>query len=246
VAAIRGARSQADYLIERARAAFPGASPEQKVKAMNYLLPHIRRMPEKLARDQFAGDAAQKLGIDSAVLREELRQAALKRRDRIEGHGQVGLLPFERFFVEATCNDVKGSSEYQELHETLRTFDCEMKEKFKSADWQASVLSNLPEGLFDRLVSRQQGQDIEGTASTEEQRIFLRKLFLETSTHPRMHRQDSAIIKDLKMQAVKWEVMKKRAAVDLVKREGDFEGSIRISQNILELERYLRTIQDEE
>ena len=63
---------------------FPGASAEQKVKAMNFLLPHIRRMPEKLARDQFAADAAQKLGIDSAVLREELRQAALKRRDRVE------------------------------------------------------------------------------------------------------------------------------------------------------------------
>ena len=84
VAAIRGARSQAEYLIERARAAFPGASAEQKLKAMNYLLPHIRRMPERLARDQFAGDAAQKLGIDSAILREELRQAALKRRDRLE------------------------------------------------------------------------------------------------------------------------------------------------------------------
>src|SRR3984957_5682168 len=82
--ALRGARRQSDYLIERARTAFPGASAEQKVKAMNFLLPHIRRMPEKLARDQFAGDAAQKLGIDSAVLREELRQAALKRRDRIE------------------------------------------------------------------------------------------------------------------------------------------------------------------
>ena len=63
---------------------FPGASSEQKVKAMNYLLPHIRRMPEKLARDQFAADAAQKLGIDSAVLREELRQAALRRRDHVE------------------------------------------------------------------------------------------------------------------------------------------------------------------
>ena len=77
-AAIRDARRQSDYLIERARQMFPGASADQKVKAMNYLLPHIRRMPEKLARDQFAGDAAQKLGIDSAVLREELRQAALK------------------------------------------------------------------------------------------------------------------------------------------------------------------------
>ncbi len=82
--AVRGARPQADYLIERARQMFPGAGAEQKVKAMNFLLPHIRRMPEKLARDQFAADAAQKLGIDSAVLREELRQAALKRRDRIE------------------------------------------------------------------------------------------------------------------------------------------------------------------
>ncbi len=51
---------------------------------MNYLLPHIRRIPENLARDQFAADAAQKLGIDSAVMREELRQAALRRRDRVE------------------------------------------------------------------------------------------------------------------------------------------------------------------
>ena len=72
-------------LPDRARPAdLSRASAEQKVKAMNYLLPHIRRIPEKLARDQFAVDAAQKLGIDSAVLREELRQAALKRRDHVE------------------------------------------------------------------------------------------------------------------------------------------------------------------
>jgi len=84
VKALRNARRQADYLIERARQMFPGTNSEAKVKAMNYLLPHIRRMPEKLARDQFAHDAAQKLDIDSAVLREELHQAALKRKDRIE------------------------------------------------------------------------------------------------------------------------------------------------------------------
>ena len=82
--ALRESRRQADYLIERARMLFPGASAEQKVKAMNFLLPHIRRIPETLAREQFAADAAQKLGIASAVLREELRQAALRRRDRVE------------------------------------------------------------------------------------------------------------------------------------------------------------------
>jgi DNA primase len=83
-AAVRGARRQADYLIERARLAFPGASAEQKVKAMNFLLPHIRRMPEMQARIDFARDAGQKLGIDSAVLSRKLHQAALERRDHIE------------------------------------------------------------------------------------------------------------------------------------------------------------------
>ena len=50
--ALRTARRQSDYLIERARMLFPGASADQKVKAMNFLLPHIRRIPEALARDQ--------------------------------------------------------------------------------------------------------------------------------------------------------------------------------------------------
>ena len=48
--AVMGARRQSDYLIERARQMFPGATAEQKVKAMNYLLPHIRRIPQKLVR----------------------------------------------------------------------------------------------------------------------------------------------------------------------------------------------------
>ena len=48
--AIRGARLYTDFLIERARQIFPGASADQKVKAMNYLLPHIRKMPEMVER----------------------------------------------------------------------------------------------------------------------------------------------------------------------------------------------------
>src|SRR5271165_1338729 len=108
--AIRGARRQSDYLIERARTQFSGASTEQKVKALNFLLPHIRRIPEKLARDQFAADAAQKLGIDSAVLREELRQAALKRRDRVETR-PAALTEVERVLLRALAiTDPEGES----------------------------------------------------------------------------------------------------------------------------------------
>src|ERR1039457_5772596 len=103
-AAIRDSRRQSDYLIERARQMFPGASSDQKVKAMNFLLPHIRRMPEKLARDQFAHDAAQKLGIDSAVLREELHQAALRRRDHVETRVTT-LTEVERVLLRALAID---------------------------------------------------------------------------------------------------------------------------------------------
>ncbi len=78
-AAVRGAHRYMDYLIERARQEFPARTADAKVKAMNYLLPHIRRIPSPLQRDEFATDAAQKLGIDSAILRQELRQAAAQR-----------------------------------------------------------------------------------------------------------------------------------------------------------------------
>ncbi len=35
---------------------------------MNYLLPHIQRVPSRIVRDELAHEIAQKLGIDSAVL----------------------------------------------------------------------------------------------------------------------------------------------------------------------------------
>src|SRR5580704_4955685 len=82
-AALRAARRHQDYLIDRARQLFPPRTPEAKIKALNFLLPHIRRMPSRIARDEFASDAAQKLGIDSALVREELKEAASKRRDSI-------------------------------------------------------------------------------------------------------------------------------------------------------------------
>jgi DNA primase len=84
--ALRAARRHQDYLIDRARQLFPPRTPEAKIKALNFLLPHIRRMPSRIARDEFASDAAQKLGIDSALVREELKEAAVKRRDSLSSH----------------------------------------------------------------------------------------------------------------------------------------------------------------
>src|SRR5437899_7703479 len=78
-AALKNSQRYFDYLIERARAQFPVRSAEGKVKAVNYLLPHIQRVASRIVRDELAHEIAQKLGIDSAVLRQELKHAATSR-----------------------------------------------------------------------------------------------------------------------------------------------------------------------
>ena len=104
--ALRAARRHQDYLIDRARQLFPPRTPEAKIKALNFLLPHIRRMPSRIARDEFAMDAAQKLGIDSALVREELKEAASKRRDSIAAHASP-LTRAEQILLQAFSSPQK-------------------------------------------------------------------------------------------------------------------------------------------
>jgi len=99
--ALRNARRHSDYLIDRARVLFPPRNPEAKVAAVNYLLPFIRKMPSAIARDEFAADAAQKLGIDSAVMREELRLAAARRRDAVAPMRPTSCSQAERVLLRA-------------------------------------------------------------------------------------------------------------------------------------------------
>jgi DNA primase len=101
MAALRNAKRHSDFLIDHAREQFPGRTADAKVKALNFLLPHIRRMPNRIQRDEFAADAAQKLGIDSAILRQELKQAAAQRVDSVRAHTHDPASETERVLLRA-------------------------------------------------------------------------------------------------------------------------------------------------
>jgi DNA primase len=101
MAALRTAKRHSDYLIDRARQLFPGRTPDAKVKALNFLLPHIRRMPNRIHRDEFAADAAQKLGIDSQILRQEIKQAAAQRVESVRSHTGDPASENERILLRA-------------------------------------------------------------------------------------------------------------------------------------------------
>ena len=104
VAAVQGAKRHSDYLIDRAIQLFPPRTAEGKSRALSYLMPHIRRMPDRIIRDEFAADAAQKLGIDSTLVREELRQAARKRKDGVSPRPGDGLVEAERVLLRAAAS----------------------------------------------------------------------------------------------------------------------------------------------
>ena len=97
--AVRGAIRYADFLIERAQILFPARTPESKVKALNMLLPHIRRVPNAIARSDFAENAAQKLGIESSLMRQELRTAAAQRLESVKAAQPRAVTEVERILL---------------------------------------------------------------------------------------------------------------------------------------------------
>jgi DNA primase len=103
--ALRHSQKYFDYLIERARSQFPVRSGEGKVKAVNHLLPHIQRVPSRIVRDELAHEIAQKLGIDSAVLRQELRHAASTRTtSAVKAPAEAQVTDAEKILIRALAS----------------------------------------------------------------------------------------------------------------------------------------------
>ena len=225
--ALLGARRQSDYLIERARQMFPGPSAEQKVKAMNYLLPHIRRMPQKLARDQFAGDAAQKLGIDSAVLREELRQAALRRRDHIEMRA-TALNEVERVLLRALAiTDPENEGARRLATEALAQ--------------QPTWFEHLGAFAALRALADRQATDPMDAVEDPAQRALLAETLLG-ETKPPAETEVQSAIQEIQERAIENRQRGLRTLIGEAERRGDFAELALLTQQKLDLDRALRQL----
>jgi DNA primase len=225
--ALRGARRQSDYLIERARQLFPGASGEQKVKAMNYLLPHIRRMPEKLARDQFAGDAAQKLGIDSAVLREELRQAALRRRDHIETR-ESALTEVERVLLRALAiTDPQNEGARRLAAEAIAA--------------QPAWFEHLSTFSALQALANRKAKDPMDAVEDPAQRAWLAETLLAETRPPEESEVQSAI-QEIQERGIERRLRELRELIAEAERRGDVAELALLTQQKLDLDRALRQL----
>ena len=99
--ALRANTPWTDFLIDRAQKKIGTRTPEQRVKALNFLLPHLRRIPNTIVRTQVAENAAQKLGIESSMVLREVKQAAQHRLESVRAAQPQAVTEVERILLGA-------------------------------------------------------------------------------------------------------------------------------------------------
>ena len=60
-----------------------------KVAALNFLMPYVQRLPNRLLRSEWATRIASELRVDEPVLREALRRAAVERRSEVKPNAEL-------------------------------------------------------------------------------------------------------------------------------------------------------------
>jgi DNA primase len=171
-----------DYLIERARSQFPVRSAEGKVKAVNYLLPHIQQVPSRIVRDELAREIAQKLGIDSAVLRQELKHAAGSRSaGAVKASAEAQVTDAEKILIRALAS----ATEMQTLEEHSSSRDG-VEEEFDPARQARFALSSerlhvglATESLIDALLSAPNAGDLMELRISDGDRNLLAAILLK-------------------------------------------------------------------
>ena len=91
-----------DYLIARARQ-MDLTTGEGKLRAVNFLMPHVQRIPNRLLRSEWATRIAQQLRVEEPVLREALRRAAAERRSEVKAKPELmasAAKPAERRLIQ--------------------------------------------------------------------------------------------------------------------------------------------------
>jgi DNA primase len=187
--ALKHSQRYFDYLIERARRHFPGRSGESKQKAVNYLLPHIQRVPSRIVRDELGQEIAQKLGIDSAVLRQELRHVASDRSAAsVKAPAEAQATDAERILIRALASARQMQSGAEHLSARDGAHDFTKDEAFDPARQAQYVLQSeglhrglATESLVDALLNAgaELADVMEMPCSESERRMLASILFKE-------------------------------------------------------------------
>jgi DNA primase len=118
-----------DYLISRARQ-MDLTTGEGKLRAVNFLMPYVQKIPNRILRSEWATRIAQQLRLDEPVLRAALTKAAAERRSEVKTKPELvgrAAKPMERRLIRMLAEsdsfrrELAQKLQDQQLHQGLET-----------------------------------------------------------------------------------------------------------------------------
>jgi DNA primase len=210
------------YLISRAATMFPVKTPEGKAKAVNYLLPYIKRVPQAIVRDELANQVAQRLSIDSALVRQELRHAATNRSAQFKSSADPQVSEAEKIVIRLLAPGVP--AEFEELRSLASAVLA-----------SEGLVEGLPvQSLLEWLLS-----PMEGSSGSESDQRLLAQIVMHESDELTHELVESAVeaLRRRKMERRRRELSKNIADAE---RTNDVGALSALLQEKVAIERALR------
>lgn len=233
-----------DYLIERARAQFPFRTPEGKVKAVNYLLPHVQRVPSRIARDELANEISHRLGIESSVLRQELRRAATARSaQHVSTPSTSGCTDAERVLISAlAARDLAQAPISQREGQDLG-FDAARQAHFALRQEPLHVGCTAEELINALLTGVEEGADPMSLPLSDGQRALLASVLMQATEELTPESLESAL-RSLKRRHQLRELDQLQRRVRELEAKQDVASNAQLAQERLRLKQAARAVGD--
>jgi DNA primase len=229
-----------DYLIERALRRFPPHSPEAKVKAVNFLLLHIQQVPNRIVRDELANDIAQKLGIDSALLRQDLRHAAATRATSVKAPAEAQVTQAERIIIRALASSTAMSND---APQSDRSGEDGLPDLWRQAEFTLSSeglhRGLAAESLIEALLKAEPGADPMSLELSESDRRFLAATLMQEAQELTMELLEEALAALRFRQGLQRRQQEVKNEIAEAQRHSDADALGRLMQEKLRLDREL-------
>ncbi len=239
--ALRHSQKYFDYLIERSRALFPARTPEGKVRALNYLLPHIQRVPSRIVRDEWANEISHRLGIESAVLRQELRHAAGTRSaSRVNTPGAMVLTDAERVLIRALASQELSHSPISDRGGQDLDFEPARQAHF-ALSRERLHSGTATESLLDSLLrAHEQGLDPMSLPMEEDARSLLATVLMDEHEELTPELLESSI-RSLRRRVFRRQLEDLQVQLKEAERRQDSASAARLLQERVKLRRAMST-----
>jgi DNA primase len=161
-----------DYLIARARQ-MDMTTAEGKLRAVNFLLPYVQKIPNRILRSEWATRIAQQLRLDEPVLRAALSKAASERRSAVKTQPELvgrAAKPVERMLIRMLA---EGEGFRGELAQQLQ-----QGQLYLGLETEKIFAALIAAGLSGQPV---QATEIAASLEERDRRLLYEILFEETS-----------------------------------------------------------------